>query len=294
MPVYDHTYQTWDGERRGVLFRWIAIPKFAYLDFMNNRVFIWLFSLCWFQFILRLAYIYMSVNAEFQKLIRIPLSKIAPVDSFFFMNMLDIQFMFCLILAMLLGSNLISCDMMHHALVLYASKPISRWEYFLGKFSVLFMLFMLVTWFQTTLLYFMQILVSPANSEWRIYFWDRYAGIFGAILIYSLVISITLTLLIMAASSLSRNGRYAGLIFAIYLIATQIISRVLVDLAVIEKSTSFAPYRSLLDLGYYLFHQEQRGVAIGQGVAWAVILVNCALCAAILKWRIERGARYGR
>ena len=44
MPIYEHSYQTWEGERRGPLLRWLAIPKFAYMEFFKIRVFIGLFD----------------------------------------------------------------------------------------------------------------------------------------------------------------------------------------------------------------------------------------------------------
>lgn len=294
MPVYDLSYQTWDGHRRGPFFRWLAIPRFTYMEFFGNRMFIWLLTIAWFQFLARLVYIYLLVNPEFLKMIQIPLAAMIPVGTSFFKTMVDTQALLCFVFAFFMGSGLISRDLAHNAFVLYASKPISRWEYFIGKFSVPFLLFMTITWLQTALLFAVQTLVSPENSEWRLYFWDRYAGLFVSCTLYSLVISVTLTLLILTASSLTKNNRYAALTFTIYIIGTIVVAKVLVEALDIHNFWAISPLMAGYDLGHYLFHAPAALTNSSMGAAWGSILGHWALCGAILKWQLERAARYGR
>ena len=74
MPVYDLGYRTWDGVRRGPLFRWLAIPKFTYMEACHKRLVTWVFTMAWLQFFLRLVYVYLLVNQEFLLLLRISFS----------------------------------------------------------------------------------------------------------------------------------------------------------------------------------------------------------------------------
>jgi ABC-type transport system involved in multi-copper enzyme maturation permease subunit len=294
MPIYENTYQTWSGERRGPFFRWMAIPKFTLMDYFGNRTFIWLFSMAWFQFIIRLAYIYLLVNTEFLKMMQMPVSALPPVEAFFFKNTIDLQIPFCVAFAFMLGSNLISRDLAHNALVLFVSKPISRWEYFFGKFSIVFFLSLLLTWFQGAFLYLLQVAVSPAHSKWRIYFWEDYAGIFWQMTLYCLVIATSLSLLILAASSLVKNGRMAGLIFAIYIIGTIIVGLIVKNVTEMPDLWAISPWTSIKDIGYYLFDLDKKYANVSLSAAWIGILSNWALCGIIIKWRMSNASKYGR
>lgn len=293
MPIYDYTYQSWKGVRRGPFFRWMAIPKFTVMEFFGNRTFIWLFSMAWFQFLLvRLVWVYLLINTEFLKAFNIPANILPQADAFFFKNMIDIQIFFCIVFAFQLGADLISRDLIHNALVLYVSKPISRWEYFLGKFSVVFGISMLLTWFQAALLYVMLLAASPENSDWRIYFWDRYAGIFTSITLYSLVIATSLSLLILAASSLTRNKGKAGLTFVMYVIGTGIVAAIIGKYTENDNLRAIWLLRSTYDLGYYLFHIPNQHAVVTLSSAWIGILGNWALCGFIIYWRMNNAAKF--
>lgn len=295
MPVYNHSYQTWTGERRGPLFRWLAIPKFTYMEFMNNRLFIWLFTVAWFQFILRLAWLYVLTNPEFLE--AMGMSKFMPqflqVTPYFFKSVIDIQLPLCFFLAFMLGSNLIARDLAHGAIVLYASKPISRWEYFLGKLSVLIAPFLLLTWVQAALLFLVQTVITPKNSEWRIYFWERHAGILVAITLYCLVAAVTINLMILAASSLAKVGRHAGMSFVIYIIAAGVIGRILKENLQSDNWMALSPLHVLMDLGTYIFKLDGRHL-IDRGPAWAGAIGLWVVSFGIIKWRITSAIKAGK
>jgi ABC-type transport system involved in multi-copper enzyme maturation permease subunit len=259
------------------------------------------------QFLLRLGYIYVLVNTEFLKALRVNPTYLPPIDAYFFKNMIDVQLLFCFVFAFLLGAGLISKDLRHSALVLYFSKPITRWQYFLGKFLSLFALFMVLTWLQGAILFVVQTAVAPDHSDWHLYFWSSHVRILGAMTLYATAVSVTVSLLILTASSLTKNSRYAGTTFAIYIIGAGIVSGILVEKLGVQAFGVLSPLRVIVDLGNNIFHIEREGAgasvlrnlphaheALGPFWAWAGVLGNCALCAGILKWRLDRAARYGR
>jgi len=293
MPVYDYSYQTWRGERSGPMLRWLAIPKYTYMGFFGKRMFIWLFTMAWVQFLLRLGYIYLLVNTDFLASLRIPVEALPKINAYFFKTMIDVQIIFCFLLAFIVGADLISRDLIHRAIVLYASKPISRWEYFLGKFLTLFGMIMLLTWFQTTLLYGLQIAVAPARSPWRLHFWRDYAWIFPAITAYSVIISTGLSLMILAASSMVKNSRYAGIALVIYVVGTSTAGGIVSDVLNSKNALALSPFVSGIDLGFILFRLPEERIGLTIGAAWAGVIGVCALSGMILKWRLGRAARYG-
>lgn len=292
MPVYDYSYQTYDGPRQSALLRWLAIPKFTYLECFEKRVFLQFFMVAWLQLILRLAYMYLLVNVDFLRAMGIPLNILVPVNALFFKSMIDFQMPFCFIFSLLIGAGLISRDLQHSAFVLYASKPISRWEYCIGKFSVLFFLFMALTWAQTALLFVIQPLISAADSDWWLHFWSKYAWIFPATTAYAVVIGVTLSLLILAASSLTRNARYAGMIFAGALIGAHVTAQILCHSLSMPSLDLLSPLTAILTVGDWIFRLDQPWEPHRVTWSWVVILGLWAMCAGILKWRLDRAARY--
>jgi hypothetical protein len=294
MPVYDYRYKIWEGHRRGPLFRWLAIPKYYLADFFNHRLFITLFILSWIQFLLRVVYVYLLVNTQFLKALKIQPEVLPQINASFFKSMIDIQLFFCFAFAFLLGSGLVAKDLAHNALVLYVSKPISRWEYFLGKISVIFGLCLTLTGGQAALLYGLQWVVSPAHSPWRLYFWSGYAWIFGALAAYAFVASAVISLLIMAASCLTRNPRHAGSIFAIYLVGAVFVGGALEEGLHLHNFWAISPFHSLYALGLYLFDAARTSnPLVGYAAAWGALAGNAALAGVIIKARLDRAARHG-
>lgn len=135
MPVYDYTYQTWKGERRGRSC-WLAMPRFTCgpLSRSARSSSSSCSAVC--EFLLRLAYQYLRVNEELLALLKIG-ANLPDVDAKYFRGFLDGQ-LASLVFSFTLTA-VIASDLIHHAIVLYMSKPISRWEYFAGKFLTVFL-----------------------------------------------------------------------------------------------------------------------------------------------------------
>lgn len=292
MPVYDYTYKTWEGQRRGAMFRWLAIPKFTYLDFLGKKLFIWAFMLGWLQFLLRLAYIYLKVNEELLFFIRIPPNVLPDIDAFYYMNMIVLQMPLCFYFSFLMGSGLISNDLKHNALVLYCSKPISRWEYFVGKFSALFLLLIMLTGLQTLLVHALQVAVLPGNETGLEYWW-KHAWLAGAIIIFSTIVSASLTLMILAASSLTKNKNYAATTFVVYIIGAIIVAGLLYELLDGNSAMfGFSPFHSAAQIGRQLFQMDKRNDIMPNWAAWCGIGGLWLLCAGILYRQLKRASRF--
>ncbi len=293
MPVYDLSYKTWEGERRGPLWRWLAIPKFAYMEFINRRAFIAFFVIAWLQFLLRVVYQYVCVNEQFLKMVGFPVGDLVPIGPFYIKSIINSQAPFCFLFAFMLGAGLISRDLAHNSATLILSKPIGRWEYFLGKFSTLFLLFMLLMWFQAIVLLFLNYIITPQHNVWHQVFWKEHAWMAGAATLYSLVIATTLTLLILTASSLTKNARFAGMFFAIYIVGSAIVAKILHEMGVGDNMLAFSPMISVSQVGLKFFRMDlAHGVSLNACVA--SVIVHWIACGLILKWKLSSAARYGR
>jgi len=290
MPVYDYTYQTWEGHRRGALLRWLAMPKFAYMDLFKKRQVIILFMLCCLQFLLRLAYQYIRVNEDLLTLLKIG-ANLPAVDAKYFRLFQDGQLFAGLVFSFVLTA-VITDDLIHHAVVLYMSKPISRWEYFAGKFLTVFLPLAFIVGVQAVLLYGVQYAIAPVQDPWRLYFWEQYAWMLPALILYGGVIAGTLSLLVLTASCLTKNRRYSGVIFLVSIIGLHLIANTTSNILAKKAYLAISPLRSVLEIGKYCFRTSPLDASFSQTGAWTGILVCWALCVFILYWRISRAARY--
>jgi len=295
MPVYAHAYQTWNGKRRGALFRWMAIPKFAYREFLAKRAGVAVLTLSWALFVVWIGYIYLTLNTQLLELVQIPTRALQPVGPWLFKAHIYMQLPVCFLFAFLLGSGLIARDLKHGAVVLYMSKPINRWEYLLGKFSTLFLYCMLITWGQATLLFLLQTAAAAPHSEWRTHFWSEYARLPIAIFLYALCASGGISLMVLAASSLCKNAQYAGLIFAGYVIGASIVAAALVNNLHNRAWTLVSPLAVGGLLGAFFFEpQALENARIAEHWIWIASGAHAGLNGAILVWRVARAARLGR
>ncbi len=288
MPVYDYTYQTWEGQRRGAFLRWLAMPRFTYLDLFKKRQVIVLFMLCCLQFLLRLAYQYIRVNEELLALLKIGAS-LPPVDALYFRWFLDGQLFASIVFSFTLTA-IITDDLMHHAIVLYMSKPISRWEYFAGKFLTVFLPLAFLTVIQAVLLYAIQYAIAPDQDAWRLYFGQKYAWILGRLILYGGAIAVTLSLLILTASCLTKNRRYSGIIFLVTIIGLDLIANTTCEILNKQEYLAISPLRGLLEIGKHAFRTGP--YRLSQTEAWGGVLLFCEVCLLILYRRSSRAARY--
>lgn len=301
MPIYELHYQTYDGPRRGAISRWFAIARFAWMGLLGRRAIVWLFTISWLQFLVRGVLLYLLSNENILKALvgrRIDINAIYSIDASFFKSMIDWQLVFCFLFVFILGSGLISQDLAHNALVLFAAKPISRLEYILGKFATVFLLLMSLTWLQTIALFVMQWAICPAGSKWAEHFWTDYFWLIVPITLYSVVLSASLSLLILTFSSLTRNGRYAGVAFAATLIGTAIVAGLLQGevgaLWFIRPNDWYAISLIALarEIGDYLFKMPG-SAGIGATLAWTAMGSVWLACTLILKVRLNQSASKG-
>jgi ABC-2 type transport system permease protein len=296
MTVYDYRYKAWEGQRRGPLWRWLAIPHFAYMDLFKTRLLAAALMLSAAFLVGGATVIYLYVNESILGMLNIPIKALPPINGVFFKAMIDLQLPICFLVTFMGGSGLIARDLKHNAVVLYASKPISRWEYLLGKFSVLFFIDATLLCVGPLALFLLQVVVSPDYKPWSQNFWRDYAGIAPAIVLYGLACAVTLSLLIMAASSLTENARYAGAAFAAFLIGSEAFPAMLAGFTRDPWLIVFSPFNAVMGVGMYLFHAgaEPANVPFSQALAWTSIVAYWGLALFILNWRVAGRASHGR
>jgi ABC-2 type transport system permease protein len=222
MPIFDQGYQHWNGQLTSQLWRWWAVTRngirmqlrskltrFSIATFLAPALALTAFIILWSLFEQGNAYIKPLIAIMLPKeLIDVPQDYRVAVWTLAFHFFFMVQYTLLMVLILLVGPNLISKDLRFNALPLYFSRPLRRWEYFLGKLGVIAFFVLVVTAAPAVLAWCLGILFSLKFSIIP----EVFHLLWGSVLV-SVVISLAYGLLMLALSSLSRNSRYVAMMW---------------------------------------------------------------------------------
>jgi len=275
VPIYDRTYRR--HEARGPLrrVRFWPITREALRLVLARRAFLALLAVSWIPFLVRVVQIFVVT--------RFPQAgQLLPVDGRLFGEFLNQQLGFTLLLSIFGGAGLIAGDLRTGAILVYLSRPLTRRDYVLGKLGVLMALNLGVTLVPGFLLYLVGLALAPELlGQWSL------AWIGPAIVLHSLVLSVVVSLLALAVSSLCRNTRVAGLGLALLFIGLEIARGVLENIFAAREAELLSLQANLRALGSLLFGMAARGTGAPWGYAVAVLASVSLACLAVLRWRVR-------
>ena len=119
--------------------------------------------------------------------------------------------MILMVLSGTVGASLIARDVRHRALLMYFSRSITRADYLLGKFLAL-VLFLLITTLGPGLLLFVG---QIGMSQERLTLAQR-LGDLGAITLHSLILTVPMSAIVLAFSSLTKRTYLAAILWAMF------------------------------------------------------------------------------
>ncbi len=221
MPIFDQGYQHWKGTLQGQVWRWLPITLHGARAQLKNR---WVRIggfLALFPALLLSGFL--AIWSLFEKN-----SSLLTPFLFFFQNLPDalktdpkdyrtviwtlafrqffsMQLFFSMILVLLIGPDLISQDLRFNAIPLYLSRPVRRFEYFLGKLGVIAAYLSVVTILPVLVAFALGFGFGLDPSVFRDTAW-----LLGASIAFGGIVVVSAGLLMLALSSLSRNSRYVG------------------------------------------------------------------------------------
>lgn len=232
MPVHDLGYRAWTGDRQPPHERWWVIAEVGIRLAWRSTWLRRLLLLAWLPAVYCGLAFFMFENAAKSNIPRNVVMLLSPQFRFLpqfetvaaavsSSNMESARHQFwawtlwiffrhpqgivALILVGLVAPGLISQDLRTKAYLIYFSRPISAWEYVLGKATVLVVYLSLLTVAPALTLYVLGVLLSPDLSVLR-HTWDLPLRIVAA----SAIVIIPTTSLALCYSSLTRETRYAG------------------------------------------------------------------------------------
>ena len=275
MPIYDQSYRRY--EQRGALrsVRFWPIMREPLRALLTKKAFMALMFLAALPLILRAGQIYAVTNIP-------QLGIVAPIGGKMFGDFLNGQIFFAILFAVFGGAGLVANDLRTGAILVYLSRPLTRRDYVLGKLGVMLVLTLGVTLLPGVLLYFVAFTLAPATFRT----WDQ-AWILPAVVLQSLVVSLTVSLLILAISALSRSARIAGLGLVMLYIGSEMIRGILRMLLRVPETGLVSIQADLKAIGVALFGNVTRGLPPGWVLPSIVLLLVGAACLLILRKRVR-------
>ncbi len=156
MAVYEHRYQPYTGELTPQWSRFLIIPRHAFRDLFASKILTGFFALSFIPPLVFAILIYLHHNVSAIATFKINIAELVPVDEYFFYTFIGIQSGAAFFLTLLVAPTLVSKDLANNALPLYLARPFSRFEYTIGKMSVVFILLSCVMWIPGLVLFIFQ------------------------------------------------------------------------------------------------------------------------------------------
>ena len=130
---------------------------------------------------------------------------------------LELQIWVCLILCVVVGAGLVAEDRRTNALEMYLSRPLSVWQYVLGKLGIIGFFLALITVLPVCLLIVVQAFLvgfEPGQTA-------ELAGLFWRSIVAGAVFVAFLSVLVTAASALSKRARNASILWVGFLVMVE-------------------------------------------------------------------------
>ena len=243
MPIHDQGYRRYLGSRADVGRSWQVITRAGMRTVLAKRSFLGLMLLAWSPFVVRAVQVYIAANFS-------QASFLAPKAETF-REFLGQQGIFVFFVTIYVGAGLIANDRRANALQVYLSKPLTRAEYVAGKFGILFLFLVGVTWLPAITLLIIQIMFAGSFTFVR----DN-IFLLTAITLYSLLQVLVASTTMLALSSMSKSARFVGVMYAGLIFFTSALFNALRGITGRSSFAWLSPTETLEQIGNIIFRLD--------------------------------------
>ncbi|HTV57068.1 MAG TPA: ABC transporter permease [Terriglobia bacterium] len=282
MAVYRKNYHGYSALTTSLSLRFLVVARYALRRILQSRILVAFLAAGALYTAGCAVYVYACNNLQILDLVgvRAAAAQTTLVGSGFFSLVVKIGGGLAFLLAALSGPDLVAPDLANQGIVLYLSRPFSRAEYLLGKWSVLALLLSVVTWIPGSVLFMLQ--AALAGGGWG----ASHLWILGAIFLGSLYGIMLLSLLALTFSAWFRRKLAAGgAMFLVFFLGG--------GFAQAFNASLHTHGADILNLGQLIstveddLFRQRVAPGITPGAAWFELLVICALCLMVIVRKIR-------
>ncbi len=270
MPIYEQGYRRYEAREALRSVRFWPITREGLSLILSKRAFLLLFGVAWLPFVACVVWVLVVTKVpQFQAAL--------PIDGRLYGQFLAMQGFWTLLFSVFGGAGLVANDLRTGAILVYLSRPLTRRDYILGKLGVLMALNLGVTLLPGILLYVVGLGLAPEQYlKWELWW------IAPAIVLQGSLMSLAMSVVALAVSSLSRNARIAGLSFFGLVMGLDVARAILVHIVRAEWASVVSLQGNLEAVAVALFGIAGRRTA---EPAWASAVLVLAIGAALLVLR---------
>lgn len=211
MPIYDTSYRRLEGVEKSLRFRALPIAATGIRQFFRKKVLflLGLLALAPFFFMVLLlssSYLFESISSK----------DLGPLAEFtHFSGTVAYAYfeaftqLFVILFTILAGGGVIANDLRAHALEIYFSRPVTLFDYFLGKLLVILGILLMITLAPCLVLWLLDVLLYEKPG----YFTEQ-LPLLPRLVLASLLQTVPWALLVLACSALAKSARSAMVLFA--------------------------------------------------------------------------------
>ena len=275
MPIYDQGYRRYEARSPLHQARFWPITREALRLILAKRAFLGLLAVSFLPFVVRVIQIYLVT--------RFPeAGRVLPIDGRLFGDFLNQQIGFTILLSIFGASGLIANDLRTGAILVYLSRPLTQRDYIAGKLLVPLALNLAVTLVPGLVLYAAGLSLAPEMYlKWEL------AWIAPAIVAHAVAVSVVVSLVVLAVSSLSKSARVAGLGFFGLVAGLEMVRLVLQNGFNRKEAVLLSLQADLQALGVALFGVVDHQLDIPWVWPLLVLAVVSVGCLAILHSRVR-------
>ena len=215
MPIREKGYYKWDGELKESYIKWLPIFINGIKEVFRKKRSKLLFAFSAFPFAIFLIAVYVATKPELKMMKHLVKQIQSDAMLFYSFYTFGPLIFFMILLSLFAGADLISKDLKFRSFTLYLSRPLSRFDYIKGKFSIVLFYLLLFSLVPGILLVIAKVIFTGEFSV-PLY-------VFLSALIFPFMISLFLSSLILMISSLSSNRKFVIILFiAFYIISNSI------------------------------------------------------------------------
>ena len=286
MPVYRRTYRNFEGEYRR-RFRWWLVFRQELRVLGKFRGFLILMLVAQLHTLLRLLQIvaYDVIMQDPNNVLTPLLSQVQAivVNQRTFYDYVQLQAPMVLLLCLYAGSGMICNDARNNLLDVYFSKPISWWDYVVGKVTALIFLGFSITGLPAIALVLMHNILRPSvellNESW---WWP------GALTVFSLLIVVPCALSILACSSLLRSQGFAAITVFMTIITVSALGGLLANLLRDRDYILLSFPATVYRLGTELFDVPKVRFETGWEISLAYVVGVSVLSFVVVALKVRR------
>ncbi|MEA1993186.1 MAG: ABC transporter permease subunit [Euryarchaeota archaeon] len=271
MTIYTQEYRKWEGRYKKRPFKILGMILFGVKRAWSSK---WTKICLIVGWIPVLFYIVFSlISSSFM------METFENMRNSFFSNYFSLQELWLIFLTAVVGSSLISEDIKNKSITLYYSSPIEKIDYFLGKFGIIGTFIASITLIPSTVLYWTLTLISTGEIKSGLWLW-------GGCMLYSLILIVFFSMLILSLSSLTGNGKYAGASLFGLILGSGVVGGIIYEITDNPRALLFSLSNNLSVVRDKIFrNMEQHQNILGDTLKWYHSLAVLA-GVTILLWSI--------